>query len=199
MSENRCECYYDAALHKQSTNCPLHDPYIRCEILEAENAQLRERIAELEQDVGEYRKQICTTKDGLYLPHEAPLTTNETINHLRGELEQLRWQYEQQHDQLAQRDAEIADLREEITSLTPNAILECEVVELRKDRERLEKVFTLPRVRFVGPTKTDPRWWVDIEHWVGAYWTRLADAFGATPREAIDAAITAAESKGEPS
>lgn len=50
MIKSTCECYYDAALHKQSTNCPLHDPYRRCENLEAHIDQLESEITELRKD-----------------------------------------------------------------------------------------------------------------------------------------------------
>ena len=44
MSEPICECYYDAALHKQSTNCPLHDPYVRCKDYEKQLATLEAKL-----------------------------------------------------------------------------------------------------------------------------------------------------------
>lgn len=50
MIKSTCECYYDAALHKQSTNCPLHDPYRRCKNLEAHIDQLESEIARLRED-----------------------------------------------------------------------------------------------------------------------------------------------------
>lgn len=72
MIKSACECYYDAALRKQSTNCPVHDPYIKCELLEKHIDQLESEIAELRKDRARWqytRKHISVLRDDWSVLH----------------------------------------------------------------------------------------------------------------------------------
>ena len=60
MKEPICECYYDAALHHQSTGCRLHDPYDRCIYLEQCIDKMENVTAALEAQLAEARKAIVS-------------------------------------------------------------------------------------------------------------------------------------------
>ena len=51
MDKRKCECYYDAALHRQSTGCQIHDPY-------EENRYLKEQLAALLRELEQERKRL---------------------------------------------------------------------------------------------------------------------------------------------
>lgn len=87
-------------------------------VLQSEYDQLRAENSRMRADIAEYRQIIHSGNSGGYhIPSNAPITTSETINHLREELTHLQGQYRDAWQQIAKLRAELAEVRRDAARL----------------------------------------------------------------------------------